>query len=117
MEDSEERRKHQRLPLKLAVLCQEVGASSQELYSGESVNVSPGGMLMQINGKSPDPGGLLTVEMSVPPTPGLLEYGGRFTSHAKVLRTQNHNPQIRPGTQAIIQMIALEFCEPPRLNV
>ncbi len=117
MEEGKERRSHQRLPLRLAVLCQRVGSPGAGIYTGNTVNVSPGGMLMEINDCRIKQGELLNVEMSVPPTEGLLEYGGRFSSYARVIRIEAP-PSIRPGDRASATLsVALEFCESPKLHV
>ena len=117
MENRADRRKHTRLPLKLSVLCQKVGVSANQVYSGETVNVSPGGMLIDINHSQLDEGDLLNVEMSVPPTKGLLEYGGRFSSYARIIRVDAHRSSGHTKAASIAQTIALEFCESPKLSV
>ncbi len=119
MKDEGDKRDHKRLPLRLNVLCHKVGAPTATAYTGNSVNVSPGGMLMEVHGRGLGLGDLISIEMSVPPTEGLLEYGGRFTSYARVLRinetTNPQGPSQKRGSLA--QKIALEFCESPKLKV
>ena len=117
VETEEDRRKHQRLPLRLAVSCQKVGRpESKIVIRGNTINVSPGGVLMEIGTGALAAGELLSIEMSVPPTRGLLEYGGRISSYARVVRTRGENlpKAAKPTTPA---QIALEFCEPPKLRV
>jgi hypothetical protein len=63
-----DRRIHKRFPLKLSIFCQKVGRSSGKLISGKTVNVSPGGMLVETKSGDLKDGELLCVEMSVPPT-------------------------------------------------
>lgn len=111
-----ERRKHKRIPLKFTVLCQKVGLSDGRLYSGNTVNVSPGGMLVEVHHSPLRDGELVSVEMTVPPTEGLLEYGGRLSSYARVIRVgcqENQADSSSLGENAI----AMEFCESPRLRV
>ena len=115
--ERENRRKHHRLPLELTVLCHKVGLSAGETITGNSVNVSPGGILMELNGLGLCQGELLSVEMSVPPTEGLLEYGGRFSSYARVLRVDNNFLKRSAKSGAAVQRVALEFCESPKLHV
>ena len=119
MEVGKDRRKHRRLPLKLTVLCRKVGSAEDSVYTGKTLDVSPGGMLMEINSCGLNQGQLLTVEMSVPPAQGLLEYGGRFSSHARVVRVENTHSgnQSRSDGPSVIQTIAMQFCELPKLNV
>ena len=119
MKEEEEKRDHKRLPLKLEVLCRKVGTPSVIAYTGNSVNVGPGGMLMEVQGRGLGTGDLISVEMSVPPTEGILEYGGRFTSYARVLRIHDTAHPSGPNRKrgSLTQKIALEFCESPKLKV
>jgi len=117
MDLEKDKRKHQRLPLRLSVLCQKVGRSAGRVYTGNSVNVSPGGMLIEFNGSGLNSGDLLSVEMSVPPKAGLLDYGGRFSSYARVIRIDSAHVSKKTRAAAVVQTAALEFCESPKLNV
>ena len=109
MED--DRRRHRRFPLKLSILCQKVGHSRREMITGKTVDVSPGGMLVQVNSDNIAEGDLLSIEMSVPPTEGLLDFGGSLSSHARVVRSGNH--QFQEGADK--KTVALEFCDSPQL--
>lgn len=111
-----DRRKHKRIPLKFTVLCQKVGLSDGRLYSGNTVNVSPGGMLVEVNQSPLRDGELISVEMTVPPTEGLLEYGGRFSSYARIIRVDDANSENGMSSSSG-NSIAMEFCESPRLRV
>ena len=117
MEPEQEKRRYRRLPLSLAVSCQKVGHWASKIYTGDTVNVSPGGMLLEINSRQITEGELLSIEMSVPPTEGLLEYGGRFSSYARVIRVQEEHPGRTSRRFTVTQTIALEFCESPKLQV
>jgi len=117
MESKKDRRRHQRLPLRLAVVCQKVGLSGGRLYTGNTVDVSPGGVLAEFANCRLENGELLSVDMSVPPTKGLLEYGGRFSSYARVVRVEApHSPRAAKSNSAT-QAVALEFCESPKLRM
>ena len=117
MEQEQEKRRHRRLPLRLAVSCHKVGHCAGKVYTGDTVNVSPGGMLLEINSHQVSEGELVSIEMSVPPTEGLLEYGGRFSSYARVIRVQEPHSARTARRSTIAQTIALEFCESPKLQV
>jgi hypothetical protein len=108
----QDRRRHKRFPLKLSILCQKVGLSGGELITGKTVDVSPGGMLVKVNGGDVTEGELLSIEMSVPPTEGLLDFGGSLSNHARVVRSGNH----RPPEESDQKTIALEFCDSPQLR-
>jgi hypothetical protein len=115
-----ERRQYRRIPLKLAVLCQKAGLMEGRLYTGNTVNICPGGVLMEINGAGLQVGELVNLEMAVPPTEGLLEYGGRFSTYARILRIQpprHASPdEVMAGEGSDLFRIAMEFCEVPRLQ-
>jgi hypothetical protein len=116
MESEADRRRHKRLPVKFSVLCQKVGLSDGRFYSGNTVNVSPGGMLVEVANSQFKDGELMSVEMTVPPTEGLLEYGGSFSGYARVIRV--HQPEaVRPAIPSHASAVAVEFCESPRLRV
>ena len=106
----ENRRRHKRLPLKLSIFCQKVGATGGRIISGKTVNVSPGGMLVEMKSGEINHGELLSVEMSVPPTEGLLDFGGSLSSYARVVRLDGSN-------ELLENMIALEFCDSPKLRL
>jgi hypothetical protein len=114
----EDRRRHKRFPLKLSIFCQKVGLTDGRLYSGKTVNVSPGGMLVEMKSGDIADGELLSVEMTVPPTEGLLEFGGSFSSYARVVRaggTTGQSSQTSPSSPD--KTVALEFCDSPKLRL
>jgi hypothetical protein len=117
MGSTKEKRRCKRLPLRFSVLCQKVGVPPGKAFAGISANVSQGGMLLDINTNGLDHGQLLSVEMSVPPTEGLLQYGGRFSSYARIVRVDKPCPEREDRYASAVQTIALEFCEPPKLRV
>lgn len=108
----EDRRVHRRFPLKLSILAQKVGLSGGELVAGRTVNVSPGGMLVEVNSGDAVKGELLNVEMSVPPSVGLLDFGSMLSSHVRVVRSDESKDS--EGTTE--KVIALEFCDSPKLR-
>ncbi len=112
MIEEKNRRTHPRLPLKLDVVCQRVGQGAG-ICTGSTVNVSPSGMLLEVNSAQLNEGELLSVEMSVPPTEGLLDLGGRFDTYARVVRA-NIDVESRP---TFSRRVALEFCQSPKLRV
>lgn len=106
-----DRRIHKRFPLKLSIFCQKVGHSGK-LIPGKTVNVSPGGMLVEMKSGELKSGELLCVEMSVPPTEGLLDLGGSFSGYARVVRSEDHHTT----KEFPEKVVALEFCDSPKLR-
>lgn len=114
-----ENRRHQRLPMRLNVLCRKVGQSADKLYKGRTLNISTGGVLFETQGGDGvfERGDLLNLDLSVPPTNGLLEFGGRISGFARVVRTSNLSDCNRPGLSGLAKFgVAVEFCQLPRLS-
>lgn len=115
METKKERRIHERHQLKLDVFCQTVGLAGGKFYSGSTVDVSPSGILVEIYETGLGIGQLISVDMPIPPDGDMLDYGGRFSGYARVVRIEQHKNDIRRNLST--QAIALEFCQAPRLQV
>jgi len=120
--DSSEKRKFKRLPITLGLSCRlvgakcpaaarKVGSTAEKLYKGCTVNVSPGGLYFETADEAFMPGNLLKVELSIPPTAGLLEFGGKIAAFAKVLRTSNLSDALSSNKYGV----ALQFCRSPKL--
>ena len=108
----EERRRHGRFPLKLSIFCQRVGHPGGKLFTGRTIDVSPGGILVEMKSNELQHGELLSVEMNVPPTDGLLEFGGSFSSYARVVRSHTEGEEA-----SLSKVVALEFCDSPKLRL
>ena len=108
MMDRLEKRRHKRLGAQYNISCRKVGSTAEISCDGYTVNVSPGGLYFETTAGTFERGNLLKVELSIPPTSGLLEFGGKIAGFAKVLRTDSASG--RCG-------VALEFCRPPKLCV
>lgn len=106
--DRSEKRRHRRLGAKYNLSCQKVGSIGSISFEGSTVNVSTGGLYFETANDTFEQGDLLKVELSIPPTSGLLEFGGKIAGFAKVLRTDS-----APGKYGV----ALQFCHPPKLNI
>lgn len=111
-----EKRKYNRLPIKLALSCHKVGSTAEKSHKGTTVNVSPGGLYFETPASTFKPGDLLKVELSIPPTTGILEFGGRIAGFARVLRTHNiHDSHTATSLSYDRYGIALQFYQSPKL--
>ena len=117
-----EKRKYQRLPIRLDLSCRKVGSATEKWHSGRMMNVSPGGLYFQTDSGAFKPGNLLNVELSIPPTTGILEYGGRISGFARVLRADDiGSAEDRParlrrgGLSSARYGIAVGFCHSLKL--
>jgi hypothetical protein len=113
-----ERRKHRRLPIKIPLSCSKVGSTARKPRKGLTVNVSPGGLYFQTLTATFRGGSLVRVELSIPPTAGVLESGGTISSFARVLRTHRiQDSHKSTGSSSSKYGVALEFCRPPKLSM
>jgi len=117
MKEDKDRRRYRRQPLRLTVLCQKLGRRGGTVYAGNTVNVSPGGVLAEFGDCRLEDGELVSVDMTVPPTEGLLDYGGRLSSYARVIRVDRPHSLATTQARSITQAVALEFCESPKLRI
>jgi len=111
-----EKRKYKRLPIKLDLSCRKVGSIADKFYAGCTVNVSPGGLYFETAAGTFKPGNLVEIKLSIPPTVGLLEFGGRISALARVLRANSICDSYRDSNLSPDRYgVALEFCRPPKL--
>jgi hypothetical protein len=108
MMDRTEKRKHRRLGAHYNISCRKVGSDKDRTYDGLTTNVSSGGLYFETPTDTFKQGNLLKVELSIPPTSGLLEFGGKIAGFAKVLRTESTAGRFG---------VALQFCRPPKLDI
>ncbi len=65
-----------------------------------------------------EPGSLVKIDLSIPPTDGLLEFGGRVSGFAMVLRTCCIAAQSADdAAEQDYHGVAVEFCQPLRLSM
>jgi len=116
--DTPERRGFRRVGAELDISFNEVGTEAKQHYIGRTVNVSPGGLYFQTSADIFKPRNLpqdtlFKVELSIPPTKGLLEFGGRIAGFAKLLRTCKISDSLLSDNYGV----ALEFCQSPKMSV
>ena len=112
--DRDERRKYKRLGAKFDLSYREVGSATDRTHSACTVNVSTGGLYFETEDKAFKPGSLLELELSIPPERGLLEFGGKISGFARVLRTEIISDADRELNLDKHGM-AVQFCRAPRL--
>ena len=113
-----DKRKYKRLTIKLDLSYRKADSTAKKSHAGCTVNVSPGGLYFETAADVFKPGSLLKVELSIPPTSGLLEFGGSISGIGKVLRahtisgsrTDSELPSVRSA-------VAMEFCQPLKLSM
>lgn len=113
-----ERREFGRSSIKLALSYRRVGPAGQRSHRGYTLNVSPGGLYFRAPAPTPKQGNLLHIELSIPPTAGILEFGGKLSGFARVLRAQSIRDSYT-GTDLPSNdcEVAVEFCQRPKLHM
>ena len=84
MMERTENRRYKRLGAKYNLSCWKVGSMPNLSYSGYTLNVSTGGLYFETEAGIFEQGNLLKVELDIPPTSGLLEFGGKIAGFARV---------------------------------
>lgn len=116
--DRPERRRDRRQGANFDVSFFKVGSTINEPYGGHTVNVGPGGLYVEATARTVEPGDILRIELLIPPTPGLLEFGGKIAAFAKVLRADHIGGDIAAGNSTYNEYgVALQFCERPKLCI
>ena len=114
--DGPEKRRYRRLAVSFGLSCSKTGREKGESYTGRTVNVSPGGLYFETPTDTFKPGSLLDVKLSIPPTTGLLDLGGRISGFGRVLRLERRRPRdAGGGVSGMRYGVALEFFQAPRL--
>jgi len=116
MMDRVEKRAYRRLDARYNISYRKVGSAVGKFHSGCTGNVSSGGLYLETGADALERGELLKVELSVPPTSGLLEFGGKLAGFARVLRAD----KICDGGESMNSAsdkygAAVQFCRPPKL--
>jgi hypothetical protein len=107
------RRKHDRLALRMDLLCRKIGAEDKYAATGKTKNISTGGVLFEVGHCPFACDDLLSMELTVPPAAGILNFGGRLTTFARVIRIEPLEVQSRPANFAV----AAEFVQSPKLCI
>jgi len=116
--DRFERRKYKRLPIRLTLLCCKMGTAGEKSYRGCTINVSPGGLYFETPVGIFKPGKLTKIELSIPPTAGVLELGGMISGFANVLRTINiRDSHTKANLPFARYGVAVKFCQRPKLRM
>jgi hypothetical protein len=111
----DEKRKYRRLALALDLSCRKAGDA---LYTGRTANVSPGGLFFETPSDAFEKGNLLSVELSIPPSAESLEFGGKISGLAEVLRIdplvepQDGKAEVLRDASTTRYGVAVQFCRP-----
>ncbi len=113
-----EKRKYPRLGAMFELTCNKVGSERGQIHIGRTVNISTGGCFFQTESDVFEPGNLVKVELTIPPTSGQLEFGGKLAGFARVLRANSVRDSISDmDLSSGGYGVALEFCGTPKYSL
>ncbi|UCG58110.1 MAG: PilZ domain-containing protein [Phycisphaerales bacterium] len=116
--DSCERRRHRRLPIALVALCRDSSPPVAKSSQARTVNASTGGLYIETSACTLRAGDLVEIEMSIPPTTGVLESGGAISGRARVLRIDAVTGSDEGNGPSLGSCgVAVEFCQRPKLRM
>jgi hypothetical protein len=105
------------MPIALEVSCRKVSRLAAKSAQARTVNASPGGVYVE-TADAVTTGDLVEMEFFVPPTTGVLESGGVISGQARVVRVDAAaGGEKHSGSFARTHGLAVEFCQPPRLQM
>ena len=107
-----ERRKNRRFGARFNLSYRQVGSAMNQAHTGRTVNVATGGLYFETQDELLKSGSLLEVELLIPPERGVLEFGGRISGFAKILRVDSISEEDSTTNR---QGVAVQFCKTPSL--
>ena len=114
--DRPEKRTKRRLDAHFSISCRIAGSLDHKFHKGRAANVGSGGLYFETSADVFKPGELLSLELTLPPTPGLLEFGGKIAGFAKILRVERINDNaLGDNSTCYLFGVAVQFCRPLRL--
>jgi len=106
------------VPITLDLSCRKADSTDEKLYTGSTLNISPGGLYFKTTINAFKPGNLIKLELSIPPTMGLLECGGLISGRGTVLRIHDiRDSRSDSDLPADRYGVAVEFCQPLKLRI
>jgi len=112
MRGENERRKHRRLLVRTGILCRKIGSMHDHTFVGDSVNISPDGLLVESSQTAvTDAGDLFDVELDMPVADRADQIGGKVSAYAKVVRIIESDQKVGK------KQIAFQFCTRPQFNI
>ncbi|MBN1344236.1 MAG: PilZ domain-containing protein [Phycisphaerae bacterium] len=105
-----ERREHRRLDICLPIAVSSLDEQQESTPRATStINISTGGVYFGTDEPDPQPGALLSLELTIPPGQGHFPYEGRISGFGVVVRVDElDHPSGRWG-------VAAQFRESPKL--
>ena len=114
MGGEQERRKHRRLLVRLGIICRKIGSLHDHVFSGNSLNISPDGLLVESGqNAAASEGELFNIELDIPDADSTDQIGGKVSAYARVVRIVELQPESKAGKK----QIAFQFCARPQFDI
>ena len=114
MGGEQERRKHRRLPVRSGIFCRKIGSLHDHVFSGNSLNISPDGLLIESGqNAAASEGELFNIELDIPDADSTDQIGGKVSAYARVVRIVELQPENKAGKK----QIAFQFCARPQFDI
>jgi hypothetical protein len=108
MVEDKEKRKHRRLPAKMGVFCRKVGSLDDYTFNGNTLDISPDGLLIEGNPNAAiDAGDLCNIMLDMPDGNIAGQIGGKVSAYARIVRIVELQPEHNKSSK---KHIALQFC-------
>lgn len=108
-----DKRQHRRLPIKAEAACRKVGSFHDHIFSGNTINISPGGLLVESSQSfAADAGDLFNIELDIPDSDSAYRFSGKVSAYARVVRIAASQPEQKTGKK----QIAFQFCTRPQFD-
>jgi hypothetical protein len=114
MGGEQERRKYKRLLVRVGIFCRKIGSLQTCVFSGNSLNISPGGLLVESGQDAiANDGELFNIEMDMPDADSTDQIGGKVSAYARAVRIIEPQPENKSGKK----QIAFQFCVRPQFDI
>ena len=109
-----DKRKHRRLPVKVGVSCRKVGSLHDHIFSGNTVDICPDGLLVESSQNfATATGDLFNIELDIPDADRADQIGGKVSAFARVIRIVDLQHEQKTGRKHI----AFQFCTRPQFDI
>jgi len=109
-----DRRKHRRLLVRMGILCRKIGTMHDHTFIGNSVNISPDGLLVESGQDAAmDTGDLFNIELDAPCVDRADQIGGKVSAYARVVRIIESQSDQKTSKK----QVAFQFCSRPQFDI
>ena len=109
-----EKRRHRRLPVRMGVLGQKIGSLPKHIFSRNTVNICPDGLLVESGHDAVmNAGDLFNIELNVIDMDDASQIDSKVSAYARVVRVM----EIQPEQKIYKRQIAFQFCTRPQFDI